>query len=157
MKIEIWSVGKDNGDFIESGIKYYLKKLKPFCTLDFIFINPPKRTTAMPIDQMKKAEEKLILEKIQPAHYLILLDEKGKSLTSIAWANELEKLKDSNTKTLVFLIGGPWGITENVRKAAKQTWNLSTLTFPHQLVRLIMAEQLYRSFSIMNNSAYHHE
>lgn len=157
MKIEIWSIGKDNEDFIEKGIQYYLKKLKPFCTMDYIFINPPKRTLAMPIEEMKKAEEKLVLDKIKAHHYLILLDEKGKSMTSIKWAETIEKLRDNNTKTLVFLIGGPWGITENVRNIAKQTWCLSALTYPHQLVRLIMAEQIYRSFSIINNSAYHHE
>jgi 23S rRNA (pseudouridine1915-N3)-methyltransferase len=67
------------------------------------------------------------------------------------------QLQNESVKTLVLLIGGPWGVTENVKNAAQKIWSLSKLTFPHQLVRLILAEQLYRSFSILNNSSYHHE
>ncbi len=156
MNIEIWSIGKSNETFIEEGIQFYIKRLNPFCKLSYVYINPPKRTKSIPIEQMKRSEEKLILDKLQAHHYLILLDEIGKSYNSRKWAFEIDALKD-HSKTIVFLIGGPWGITENIRNVAHKTWSLSALTFPHQLVRLILAEQIYRSFSILNNSGYHHD
>lgn len=157
MKIEIWSIGKESESFIEQGIQFYTKKAKPFCTMTFICIAPPKRTTAMTIEQMKKDEEKLLLSKLQPHHYLILLDERGKSFNSIEWAEQIESLQNNSVKTIVFLIGGPWGVSDAIKKKAQQIWSLSKLVFPHQLVRLLIAEQIYRSFSILNNSSYHHE
>ncbi len=157
MNIEIWSLGKENSVFIEEGIQFYLKRLKPYCTVQFHFLPPPKRYSSMEPEESKKREEQIILDRLQPHHYLILLDETGRQLSSLKWAEELMQFQNNRIKTLVFLIGGPWGITENVRRTAQKIWSLSALTFPHQLVRLIMAEQLYRSFSILHNSAYHHE
>lgn len=157
MNIEVWSLGKENDTFIETGIQFYLKRLKPYCTVQFIFLPPPRRRASMEPEESKKKEAQIILDRLQPHHYLILLDEKGRALSSLKWAEEIAGFQNDRVRTLVFLIGGPWGITEAVRQAAKKTWSLSTLTFPHQLVRLIMAEQLYRSFSILHNSAYHHE
>jgi len=157
MNIEIWSVGKSSDAFIEEGIRFYQKRLAPFCNVAYSLLPPPKRSVSMPVEQMKKAEEKIILNRLQPHHYLVLLDEKGQSLSSLQWAEQIGRIQTSNVKTLVFLIGGPWGVTEAIKEKARQIWSLSALTFPHQLVRLIMAEQLYRSFSILNHSGYHHE
>jgi len=157
MNIEIWSIGKSGDAFIEEGILFYSKRLKPFCKVEFVLLPPSRRTSSMPIETIKKAEEKIITDRLQDHHYLILLDEKGAIFHSRKWAEQIDQLKNSNVNTLVFLIGGPWGITEAIREKARKIWSLSALTFPHQLVRLIMAEQLYRSFSILKNSAYHHE
>jgi 23S rRNA (pseudouridine1915-N3)-methyltransferase len=157
MNIEIWSLGKENDSFIEAGIQFYLKRLKPYCAVQYIFIPPPKRSASMDPEASKKREGELILGRLQAHHYLILLDERGEELRSLKWAEEISKFQNDRVRTLVFLIGGPWGIAETVRQAAKRTWSLSTLTFPHQLVRLLMAEQLYRCFSILQHSAYHHE
>ncbi len=106
----------------------------------------------------KLQEEELILKKLQPQHYLILLDERGKkTYNSVQWSQQFQQCMNQGVKTLVILIGGAFGVTDNIRKQARQCWSLSNLVFPHQLVRLIVAEQVYRAFSILNNSPYHHE
>ena len=156
MNIEIWSIGKDNEPFIEEGIPYYFQKIKPYCNIELVVIQLPKKTTTTDIERSKTQEEEAILKKLQPTHYLILLDEKGKSYNSIQWSQQFQQFMNQGIKTLVILIGGAFGVTDNIRKCAKQTWSLSTLVFPHQLVRLIVAEQIYRTFSILNNSPYHH-
>lgn len=157
MNIEIWSVGGKNDSYIEEGMQYYLKKVKPYCNTSLVVIPPPKRNANMTPQQSKLEEEKAILARLTPQHYLIVLDERGKMLTSPKWAEQIQNVMNQGPKTLVFLIGGPWGVSEGVHKVAKQAWSLSNLVFPHQLVRLIMAEQIYRAFSILNNSPYHHE
>jgi len=156
MHIEIWSLGKENDPFINDGIAYYLKKIKPYNSVDLVIIQPSKKFATTDIERTKQHEEELILKKLQPNHYLILLDEKGKQLNSIQWSQQFQQLMNQGTKTLVLLIGGAYGVSDTIRKQAKQTWSLSSLVFPHQLVRLIIAEQIYRAFSILNNSPYHH-
>lgn len=156
MHIEIWSVGKSNESFIEEGLQYYFQKIKPYNTIELSIIQPSKKNATADPERSKLLEEELILKKLQPQHYLILLDERGKQLDSIQWSKQFQQLMNQGTKTLVLLIGGAYGVSDNVRKAAKQTWSLSSLVFPHQLVRLILAEQVYRTFSILNNSPYHH-
>jgi len=157
MNIEIWSLGKENDAFIEDGIQFYMRRLKPLANVQFVLLPPPRRSAATDPEQSKKWEEKTILERLQPHHFLILLDENGRMLSSRDWANAVQQLQNSSVRTLIFLIGGPWGVTEAVRRRAHKVWSLSPLTFPHQLVRLLMAEQLYRSYSILNHSGYHHE
>jgi len=157
MNIEVWSLGKENDAYIEKGIQFYLNRLKPFCKTGFVLLPPPKRSANTTPEESKLLEEKIILSRFdETKHALILLDETGKMLTSESWAEEIEKLQISRAKTVIFLIGGPWGVSDKIKQMAQKTWSLSKLTFPHQLVRLIIAEQLYRSFSILNNSGYHH-
>jgi len=156
MHIEIWSIGKANESFIEEGIQYYFQKTKPYNSIELVILQPSKKNATTDPDRSKMQEEELVLKKLQPQHYLVLLDEKGKQLNSIQWSQQFQQAMNMGTKTLVLLIGGAFGVTDNVRKAAKQTWSLSSLVFPHQLVRLIVAEQVYRAFSILNNSPYHH-
>jgi 23S rRNA (pseudouridine1915-N3)-methyltransferase len=156
MHVEIWSVGKENESFIEEGLRYYFQKTKPWNTVELILLNVPKKAATTDTERSKLMEEEMILKKLQPYHYLILLDERGKQLTSPQWAQQFQQYMNQGTKTLVLLIGGAFGVTDNVKKRANQTWSLSPLVFPHQLVRLILAEQVYRAFSILNNSPYHH-
>jgi 23S rRNA (pseudouridine1915-N3)-methyltransferase len=101
-------------------------------------------------------EEELVLKRLTANHYLVLLDERGKLLNSVQWSQQMQQFMNQGVKTLVILIGGAFGVSDAVKSRAKQTWSLSGLVFPHQLVRLIVAEQVYRSFSILNNSPYHH-
>jgi 23S rRNA (pseudouridine1915-N3)-methyltransferase len=157
MNIEIWSLGKPNDKFIEEGIQYYFQKTKPWNPVELVVLQLPKKTLTTDINRTKQLEEELILKKLQPGHYLVLLDERGKQLNSIQWSQQFQQCMNQGVKTLVILIGGAFGVTEAVKKAAKQTWSLSALVFPHQLVRLIVAEQVYRAFSILNHSPYHHE
>jgi 23S rRNA (pseudouridine1915-N3)-methyltransferase len=99
----------------------------------------------------------MILKKLQAQHYLILLDERGKMLDSTQWASQFQSFMNQGVRTLVILIGGAFGVTDAVRDRANQVWSLSKLVFPHQLVRLMIAEQVYRAFSILKNTPYHHE
>ncbi len=157
MNIEIWSLGKNNEDFIEKGIQYYFQKTRPWNPVSLVVLQLPKKNASTDIARTKQLEEEMILKKLQPGHYLILLDERGKALDSLQWSQQFQQCMNQGVKTLVILIGGAFGVTDAVRKAAKQTWSLSSLVFPHQLVRLIVAEQVYRAFSILNHSPYHHE
>lgn len=157
MHIEIWSIGKDNESFIDTGIEYYFKKIKPYNSVELVVITPSKKLATTDIERTKQYEEELILKKLDKSHYLVLLDEKGKQLNSMQWSQQFQQMMNHGVKTLVILIGGAYGVSDNVRKQAKQVWSLSPMVFPHQLVRLIVSEQVYRSFSILNNSPYHHE
>jgi len=156
MNIEIWSIGKENESFIDEGIRYYFQKTKPYNQVELVIIQPSKKMATTDIERTKQQEEELILKKLQPNHYLVLLDERGKQLNSVQWSQQFQQQMNQGTKTLVLLIGGAFGVTDNIRKQAKQCWSLSSLVFPHQLVRLMLAEQVYRAFSILNNSPYHH-
>ena len=156
MHIEIWSIGKENDSFIEEGMRHYFQKTKPWNTIELIVLQTPKKAATTDIERTKLQEEELILKKLQPNHYLILLDERGKPLSSVQWAQQFQQCMNQGVKTLVILIGGAFGVTDNVRKKANQCWSLSNLVFPHQMVRLIVSEQVYRAFSILNNSPYHH-
>jgi 23S rRNA (pseudouridine1915-N3)-methyltransferase len=156
MHVEIWSVGKENEPFIEDGIRYYFQKTKPYNSIELALLQTPKKAATTDVERTKLMEEEMILKKLQPNHYLILLDERGKMLNSIQWSQQFQQCMNQGIKTLVILIGGAFGVTDNIRKRANQCWSLSGLVFPHQMVRLIVAEQVYRSFSILNNSPYHH-
>lgn len=157
MHIEIWSLGKENDPFIEQGIQYYFKKTQPWNPIQLVVLQLPKKLTTTDISRTRLLEEELILKKLQPQHYLILLDERGKQLNSIQWSQQMQQCMNHGVKTMVILIGGAFGVTEAIKARANQCWSLSGLVFPHQLVRLIVAEQVYRAFSILNNSPYHHE
>lgn len=158
MKIEIWTIGKGNAPYIEQGIANFLNRLQPYCKTEFIIIPPPKRSKNTEVQQSLLMEEEMILSRLDASrHYLILLDEVGKEATSKRWAQQFIDLQNQGHHTVVLLIGGPWGVSELIKQKAKQIWSLSKLTFPHQLVRLILVEQLYRAFSIIHHSGYHHE
>ncbi len=156
MNIEIWSLGKENDSFINEGINVYFQKTKPWNPVELVVLQVPKKLQTTDVARTKQQEEELILKRLQPGHYLVLLDERGKMLSSPQWAQQFQQCMNQGVKTLVILIGGAFGVTDAVRGRANQCWSLSNLVFPHQLVRLITAEQVYRAFSILNNSPYHH-
>ena len=156
MNIEIWSVGKDSNSFINDGLQYYFKKIIPYCNISLVVLQLPKKAVNTNIEYTKLAEEEMILKRLLTNHHLILLDEHGKQLDSPQWAQQFQQFMNTGVKTLVILIGGAYGVSANIKQKAHQTWSLSKLVFPHQLVRLIVAEQVYRAFSILNHSPYHH-
>ena len=156
MNVEVWSIGKENDAFIEDGIQYYLQKIRPYNPIELMILQIPKKSATTDITRAKQQEEELILKRLQPHHYLILLDEQGKQLNSIQWSQQFQQRMNQGVKTLVLLIGGAYGVSDAIKHKAHQTWSLSSLVFPHQMVRLIVAEQVYRTFSILNNSPYHH-
>lgn len=154
MNIEIWSLGKQNESFIQEGISYYFKKIKPYLPISLEIITPKK--TFNDIAATKKYEEELVLKKLHSHHQLILLDEQGKKLNSPGWAHSLQQCMNTGTKTLVLLVGGAYGVSDTLRATAREVWSLSDLVFPHQLVRLITAEQIYRALAIIHRLPYHH-
>ncbi|MBS1615052.1 MAG: 23S rRNA (pseudouridine(1915)-N(3))-methyltransferase RlmH [Bacteroidetes bacterium] len=156
MQIEIWSVGKANEAHLAPAIAHYLRKIQPWCKTELQVLSAPQKGSVVRVENTLVAEEALILKRLKPQHYLILLDERGKMLTSPGWADAFQSLMDSGIRTPVLLIGGAYGVSDAVREKAAQVWSLSKLVFPHQLVRLLVAEQLYRAFSILNHSSYHH-
>ena len=156
MQVEIWSIGKESDPFIRDGLAYYFSKCKPYATVSLVVIPSPKKAAGAAPDKVKEAEEEVIRGRLKPQHHLVVLDERGKALDSPGWARAFEKMRDSGARTLILLIGGAFGVTETLRNDAKAVWSLSPLVFPHQLVRLIVSEQIYRAFSILHGSGYHH-
>ena len=156
MQIEIWSIGKANTNSLNVAIEEYLKKINMWCSIRLEVLQLPKKDQSADVLRTKKLEEDLVLKRLNPQHYLILLDEKGKLLDSLQWAQQFQAMMNQGQKQVVVLIGGAFGVSDAVKQRANQTWSLSKLVFPHQLVRLLVAEQIYRSYSILNNLPYHH-
>jgi 23S rRNA (pseudouridine1915-N3)-methyltransferase len=156
MKIQICSVGKTHETYIEEGIAIFCNRINHYFPISWQILSPPKQAANMDATVLKEEEGKKILEFLQPTDKLILLDERGKNLHSPELANLLQQHADQGTKNLVFLIGGAYGVSDAVKKRADFCWSLSNLVFPHMLVRLILAEQLYRACTIMRNEKYHH-
>jgi 23S rRNA (pseudouridine1915-N3)-methyltransferase len=156
MRIELWSFGKTHESYVKSGIEEFTKRVNHYFKTEWILIPTSKNTGMLSELDLKKKEGAIILDWLGPDDYLVLLDERGKNITSIELATFLQKKADIGTKKLVFLIGGAFGVDPTVQQRAQFTWSLSKLVFPHQLVRLLLAEQLYRAGTILKNEKYHH-
>lgn len=157
MKIACWSVGKSHEPYVKSGIEEFSKRLNRYFKTEWVLLPVPKQSAMLSEMDLRKKEGDMILEWLQKDDYLILLDERGTPLSSPGLAQFLQQKANESQKQLVFLIGGAYGVDEAVRKRANFTWSLSQLVFPHQLVRLILAEQLYRAATILKNEKYHHQ
>ncbi len=156
MKISFWSVGKANEPYIKQGVEEFTKRISRYFKTDWNIIPVPKNATTLSEMDLKKKEGEVILDWLRKDDFLIVLDERGKQMSSEGLANFIQARANESTKQLVFLIGGAYGIDESVLKRADYTWSLSPLVFPHQLVRLILAEQIYRACTILRNEKYHH-
>ena len=156
MRIQLWSVGKPHDRQLAASIEEFTGRLQKYYGADWHIIAPPKNAASLQVEALKKQEAKLILGQLQDGDYLVLLDEKGKMLSSTDLAAFIDQRAVESTKRIVFLIGGAFGVDESVRKSAHMVWSLSKLVFPHMLVRLILAEQLYRACSINRGEKYHH-
>lgn len=157
MKIAFWSVGKTHENYVKQGVEEFTKRLGNYFPVQWTVIPPPKNAAALSEAELKKREGDAILGLLKEGDYLVALDERGKELTSEGLAAFLQQRANESTKQVVFLIGGAFGLDEAVLKAARFRWSLSTLTFPHQLVRLILAEQVYRACTILQHEKYHHK
>lgn len=156
MKISFWSVGKAHESYVKEGIGEFTKRISRYYTVDWTIIPVPKNAGMLSEMDLKKKEGEIILQWLRPEDYMVALDERGKMLSSEGLAQLLQQRATESTKNVVFLIGGAFGIDDAVIKKAKLTWSLSQLVFPHQLVRLILAEQVYRACTIIRNEKYHH-
>lgn len=157
MKIVLLVIGKtDAGYFIDS-INEYKSRLVHYIPFEMEVIPDLKRTANLTEAQQKEREGELILKALQPGDYLVLLDERGKEFSSMQFATYLEKKMHQVPKRLLFVIGGPYGFSEAVYKAASEKISFSKMTFSHQMIRLICVEQVYRAMTILNNEPYHHQ
>jgi len=156
MKIQCWSIGKNNESYVKEGIEDFTNRISKYFSVEWNIIPTPKNAGMLSEMDLKKKEGETILEWLKKDDYLILLDERGRSLTSEGLAEFIQSRANESVKTIVFLIGGIYGVDEAVFKRANFQWSLSKLVFPHQLVRLILAEQLYRACTILRNDKYHH-
>jgi 23S rRNA (pseudouridine1915-N3)-methyltransferase len=154
LKITFLSVGKSNEPYIKEGVDNFTKRISHYYPIDWQLIVPAKATDPA---QIKKMEAQSILKVIHPTDVLILLDETGKMLSSPGLAKWIQQKANQSAQRIVFLIGGAYGVAEDIKQRAQFTWSLSELVFPHMLVRLILAEQVYRACSILANEKYHHE
>lgn len=157
MKIVFLTVGKTEDAYLKEGIDKYVKRLKHYTKLEIIEINELKNTKALTPEQQKTKEAELILKKLSPLDYVVLLDEKGAELSSKQFAAYLDKKAISSTSTLFFIVGGPYGFDASVYARANDKLSLSRMTFSHQMIRLLFVEQLYRAFTIIKGEPYHHE
>ena len=156
MKIQCWSIGKNHESYVKEGIEDFTRRLSKYFPVEWNLIPTPKNAGMLSETDLKKKEGETILEWLKKEDYLVLLDERGKAFTSPELAEFIQVRANESTKTIVFLIGGAYGVDEAVVKRANAKWSLSKLVFPHQLVRLILAEQLYRACTILRNEKYHH-
>jgi 23S rRNA (pseudouridine1915-N3)-methyltransferase len=157
MKISLWAIGKNNEPYVKSGIDEFTKRISRYFPVEWTIIPVPKNAGMLSEMDLKKKEAETILQWLRPEDYLIALDEKGKQLSSEGLAQFLQTRSNESAKNIIFLIGGAFGLDNQVLSKAKFTWSLSSLTFPHQLVRLILAEQIYRACTILRNEKYHHK
>ena len=150
MTIHILTIGKHHESWTKEGIEVFLKRLRPPFSADFVIMPHSSKPKGVAV----KEESDRLLGRLSPDDFVILLDERGKNLSS----PELSAVVMQHTsQNIVFIIGGAYGVTDNVRRRANLVWSLSKLVFPHQLVRLILTEQLYRAQEIARGGKYHHE
>ena len=157
MNIRLIAIGKTDNKSLQILIDEYIKRLSFYVRFDIEIIPDIKDRKNLSEAVQKEKEGELILSKISATDQLILLDENGKMFTSVAFSDELQKKMNSGVKTLVFVIGGPYGFSEAVYRKASGKISLSAMTFSHQMVRLFFIEQLYRAFTILRNEPYHHQ
>ena len=157
MNIKLLAVGKTDNPALQQLIDMYEKRLLYYINFELQLLPDIKNSKSLSEEQQKAKEGELILGNVASSHHLILLDERGKELTSVAFADELQKKMNAGIKQLTFVIGGPYGFSKEVYDRANGKLSLSKLTFSHQMIRLFFVEQLYRAFTILRNEPYHHQ
>lgn len=156
MKIQFWSIGREHEPYVKDGIADFTKRTGNYFPVSWKIIPVPRNAGLMTEADLKRKEGESVFRSLNEDDYLIALDERGRSFTSAQLATFLQTRANESARQLIFLIGGAYGIDPTVLKRANHTWSLSALTFPHQLVRLILAEQVYRACTILRNEKYHH-
>jgi len=157
MKIRLICVGKTEKAYLKDGESEYIKRLKHYCSFEKIEIPELKNAKKLREDQIKLEEGKLILAKIDSSEQLILLDENGKSFSSVGFSKYLQKKFNQGGKSIVFIVGGAYGFSDELYARADAKISLSEMTFSHQMVRLFFIEQIYRALTILKGEPYHHQ
>ncbi|MDZ4149004.1 MAG: 23S rRNA (pseudouridine(1915)-N(3))-methyltransferase RlmH [Flavobacteriaceae bacterium] len=156
MNVKFLAIGKTDDERLQSLIADYEKRIKHYLPFEMELIPDLKKTKNLGEIQQKEAEGKLILSRLASSDFVVLLDENGKSFSSVGFSDWLQKQLLTGRKNLIFLIGGPYGFSEEIYNRAQSKISLSEMTFSHQMVRLILVEQLYRACTILKNEPYHH-
>ncbi|MEM7087180.1 MAG: 23S rRNA (pseudouridine(1915)-N(3))-methyltransferase RlmH [Bacteroidota bacterium] len=157
MKITLLAIGKTDDRNLQSLIEAYSKRLKHYVSFNFEIIPDIKNVKNLSEVQQKNKEGQELLKRLSPSDTPVLLDENGKSFSSVGFSQYLQKKMNSGLKNLVFIIGGPYGFSDEIYQRANGKVALSQMTFSHQMVRLFFVEQLYRGFTILRNEPYHHQ
>ena len=157
MNITLLTVGKTKTGYVSEGLEEYLKRLRRYVAFDIQEIPDVKNAGKISRDEQKEAEGEIILGRILLSDHVILLDERGKQYTSMAFAEKLQSVLASGKKRMVMVIGGPYGFSNAVYNRANELLSLSKMTFNHEMVRLFITEQVYRGFTILRGEPYHHE
>lgn len=157
MDIELLTVGKTCIKFVIEGLEEYTKRLKRYINYSIVCLPDVKKTSALTEKQQKETEGEMILARLQKSDHVVLLDERGRQYTSMEFADFLQKQMLAGRKRLVFVVGGPYGFSENVYARADAKLSLSKMTFNHEMVRLFFTEQVYRGMTILRGEPYHHE
>ena len=156
MKVKFICIGKTGKEFLIAGEQEYLKRLKHYIDIDRIEIPDIKNAKKLSVDQIKELEGKEILAKISQGEQVVLLDENGNHFSSVEFSNFMQQKFNQGGKGLVFVVGGAYGFSEEVYKAATSKISLSKMTFSHQMIRMIFFEQIYRAMTILKGEPYHH-
>lgn len=156
MKIELLTIHSATSDWCESALKEYQKKISFFFPFEIRKLKGPK-VERSGSDSKRKAESEILLKAIPPSDYVILLDERGKGLDSLAFAKKFGQLIDQSNKKIIFVIGGAYGVDEQVKKRAQMSLSLSTLTLNHWNAQIVMVEQIYRALTILKGIPYHNQ
>lgn len=157
MKILLLVIGKTDAAYIRAGIEEYEKRLTRYVPYEMKVLPDVKNSKNMSEALQKEKEGEMLLGELQSTDFVILLDENGKQYSSVGFSEFLAQKMLKGIKRLVFVIGGPYGFAETIYKRANDKISLSKMTFSHQMVRMIFAEQLYRAMTIMRGEPYHHE
>lgn len=156
MNIKLLAIGKTDNKNLQVLIEEYTRRLGFYVKFELELIPDIKNVKNLSESEQKIKEGQLILNKLSPTDYLILLDENGKEFSSVGFSEFLQKKMNAGLKTIVFVIGGPYGFSDEVYQKAQGKISLSQMTFSHQMIRLFVIEQMYRAFTILNNEPYHH-
>ena len=157
MKTILLVVGRTVEQHYITAINDYIQRTKRYITFDMEVIPELKNTKSLSMEVQKEKEGELILKSLQPGDVIALLDEHGKEMRSLEFADYMKRKMNTVNKRLVFIIGGPYGFSEKVYQAANEKISMSKMTFSHQMIRLIFVEQIYRAMTILNGGPYHHE
>jgi len=156
MKLIFWSIGGKHDANLAKAIEDYSGRINHYYACEWKLIAVPKNASSLSLEAQKDAESNLLLQSLDPVDYVVLLDERGKMLSSPELASNVEQRAVNGAKRIHFVIGGAFGVNDAVRNRADLVWQLSKLVFPHQLVRLILVEQVYRACTIIRGEKYHH-
>jgi 23S rRNA (pseudouridine1915-N3)-methyltransferase len=157
MKVELWVIGKTAFSYLDEGMAVYEKRLVHYLPFTAVVLPDVKNAGSLSADQLKLKEGELVISRLKKEDLLVLLDERGKQLTSVEFSVFMEQKLQLSAKKLVFLVGGAFGFSEAIYQRADQKLSLSKMTFSHQMVRVFFLEQLYRAMTILRGESYHNE